>query len=56
MYRMATGHAGLTLADADAIVASQGYESKVNAEKGIEAVKTHAASAKVEDHTEAKPG
>jgi uncharacterized protein len=36
------------------IAASQGYETKANAEKGIEAIKTHAPHAKVEDHTEAK--
>ncbi len=28
-----------------------GYESKANAEKGIKAIKTHAPSAKVEDHS-----
>jgi uncharacterized protein len=33
------------------IAASQGY-TKANAEKGIEAIKTHAPSAKVEDHSE----
>jgi uncharacterized protein YegP (UPF0339 family) len=33
------------------IAASQGYETKANAEKGIEAIKTHAPGAKVEDHT-----
>jgi uncharacterized protein len=33
------------------IAASQGYESKANAEKGIEAIKTHAVNAKVEDHS-----
>jgi uncharacterized protein len=33
------------------IAASQGYETKANAEKGIEAIKTHAAHATVEDHT-----
>jgi uncharacterized protein len=33
------------------IAASQGYESKANAEKGIEAIKTHAPGAKVEDHS-----
>ncbi|HYB36086.1 MAG TPA: DUF1508 domain-containing protein [Mycobacterium sp.] len=38
------------------IAASQGYETKVNAEKGIESVKTHASNAKVEDLTEAKVG
>jgi uncharacterized protein YegP (UPF0339 family) len=35
------------------IAASQGYESKANAEKGIEAIKTHAAGAKVEDRSDA---
>jgi uncharacterized protein YegP (UPF0339 family) len=34
------------------IAASQGYETKANAEKGIEAIKTHAPGAKVEDHSE----
>lgn len=33
------------------IAASQGYGSKASAEKGIEAIKTHAPGAKVEDHT-----
>jgi uncharacterized protein YegP (UPF0339 family) len=33
------------------IAASQGYETKANAEKGIEAIKTHAPGAKVEDHS-----
>jgi uncharacterized protein YegP (UPF0339 family) len=28
------------------------YETKANAEKGIEAIKTHAPNAKVEDHSE----
>jgi uncharacterized protein YegP (UPF0339 family) len=32
--------------------ASQGYETKANAEKGIEAIKTHAPGAKIEDHSE----
>ncbi|MGB8208627.1 MAG: YegP family protein [Mycobacterium sp.] len=36
------------------IAASQGYETKASAEKGVEAIKTHATSAKVEDHSEAK--
>jgi uncharacterized protein len=34
------------------IAASQGYESKANAEKGTEAIKTHAPNAKIEDHSE----
>ncbi len=33
------------------IAASQGYETKASAEKGIEAIKTHASTATVEDHT-----
>jgi uncharacterized protein YegP (UPF0339 family) len=33
------------------IAASQGYESKANAKKGIEAIKAHALGAKVEDHS-----
>ncbi len=33
------------------IAASQRYESKANAEKGIEAIKTHAAGANIEDHS-----
>lgn len=36
------------------IATSQGYESKANAAKGIEAIKTHAPNAKIEDHAEAK--
>ena len=36
------------------IAASQGYETKASAEKGIETIKTHAPGAKVEDHIEAK--
>ena len=34
------------------IAASQGYETKPSAEKGIEAIKTHAHGAKFEDHRE----
>jgi uncharacterized protein len=34
------------------IAASQGCETKANAEKGIEAIKTHAPKAKVEDQSE----
>lgn len=33
------------------VTASQGYETKANAEKGIEAIKTHAPNAAVEDHS-----
>ena len=34
------------------IAASQGYESKANAEKGIEAIKAYAITAKIEDHSD----
>lgn len=37
------------------IAASQGYETKANAEKGIESVKTNAPSATVVDLTEQQP-
>jgi uncharacterized protein YegP (UPF0339 family) len=52
-------HAGkfrfhLKAPNGEIIAASQGYETKASAEKGIEAIKTHAPNAKVEDHTEAK--
>jgi uncharacterized protein YegP (UPF0339 family) len=33
------------------IATSQGYETKASAEKGIQAIRTHAPGAKVEDHT-----
>ena len=33
------------------IAASQGYETKASAEKGVQAIKTHAASANVEGHS-----
>ena len=38
-------------ANGEIIAASQGYETKASAEKGIEAIKTHASDAKVEDLT-----
>jgi uncharacterized protein len=38
-------------ASGEIIAASQGYETKANAEKGIEAIKTHAPRATVEDHS-----
>jgi uncharacterized protein len=41
----------LNAPNGEIITASQGYETKANAEKGIEAVKTHAASATVVDQT-----
>ena len=33
------------------IAASQSYETKASAEKGVQAIKTHAANANAEDHT-----
>lgn len=33
------------------IAASQGYETKANAEKGIESIRTHAPGAHIEDQT-----
>ena len=49
-------HAGkfrfhLKAPNGEIIAASQGYGSKASAQKGIEANKTHAASATVEDHS-----
>ena len=44
-------HFHLKAPNGEIIAASQGYETKASAEKGIEAIKTHAANAKVEDHT-----
>lgn len=48
-------HAGkyrfhLKATNGEIICASRGYETKANAEKGIEAIKTHAPGATVEDH------
>jgi uncharacterized protein YegP (UPF0339 family) len=37
------------------IAASQGYDNKANAEKGIESVKTNAPGARVVDLTEREP-
>lgn len=50
--RITPGSSGSIKApNGEIIAASQGYESTANAEKGIEAIKTHAPSAKVEDHS-----
>jgi uncharacterized protein YegP (UPF0339 family) len=54
LYEFGTGNCVVRSADRsgeEIIAASQGYETKANAEKGIEAIKTHAPGAKVEDHT-----
>jgi uncharacterized protein YegP (UPF0339 family) len=44
-------HFHLKAPNGEIIVASQAYASKANAQKGIDAIKTHAPGAKVEDHT-----
>jgi uncharacterized protein len=56
-FEISKDHAGkfrfhLKAPNGEIIAASQGYETKANAEKGIEAIKAHAANAKVEDHSE----
>jgi uncharacterized protein len=38
--------------EGEIIAASQGYETKASAKKGIEAIKTHAPGAAVEDHSD----
>jgi uncharacterized protein YegP (UPF0339 family) len=45
----------LKAANGEIIAASQGYDTKAGAEKGIESVKTNAASAAVVDVTEREP-
>jgi uncharacterized protein YegP (UPF0339 family) len=55
-FEISKDHAGkfrfhLKPPNGEIIAASQGYETKANAEKGIEAIKTHASDAKVEDLT-----
>ncbi len=50
-FEISKDHAGkfrfhLKAPNGEIIAASQGYESKANAEKGIEAIKTHAPKAK----------
>jgi uncharacterized protein len=56
-FEISKDHAGkfrfhLKAPNGEIIAASQGYETKASAEKGIEAIKTHAPGAKVEDHSE----
>jgi uncharacterized protein YegP (UPF0339 family) len=55
-FEIENDHAGkfrfhLKAPNGEIICASQGYATKANAEKGIDAIKTHAPGAKVEDHT-----
>ena len=45
----------LKAANGEIIAASQGYETRANAEKGIESVKKHAPDAKVEDLSDKEP-
>ena len=56
-FEITKDHAGkfrfhLKAPNGEIIAASQGYETKANAEKGIESVKTNAACAAVVDLTE----
>jgi uncharacterized protein len=58
-FEIIKDHAGkfrfhLKAPNGEIIAASQGYETKANAEKGIEAIKTHAPGANVEDQGEVK--
>jgi uncharacterized protein len=55
-FEISKDHAGkfrfhLKAPNGEIIAASQGYETKANAEKGIEAIKTHASIAAVVDKT-----
>ena len=45
----------LRAANGEIIAASQGYETRASAEKGIESIKTSAPDAKVVDLTEREP-
>ena len=45
----------LKAANGEIIAASQGYETKASAEKGIESVKSSASAAQVVDLTERQP-
>jgi uncharacterized protein len=56
-FEISKDHAGkfrfhVKAPNGEIIAASQRYETKANAEKGIQAIKTHAPNAKVEDHSE----
>ena len=55
-FGISKDHAGnfcfhLKAPNGEILAASQGYETKASAEKGIAAIKTHAPIAKVEDHS-----
>ena len=45
----------LKAANGEIIAASQGYDTKGSAEKGIESIKTNAPGAKVVDQTDREP-
>ena len=45
----------LKAANGESIAASQAYDTRASAEKGIDSVKTNAAAAKVVDLTEREP-
>jgi hypothetical protein len=49
--KVTPANSGSTLRPRTAKSSPPGYESKANAEKGIEAIKTHAPGAAVEDHS-----
>lgn len=55
-FEISKDHAGkfrfhLKAPNGEIVAASQGYETKANAEKGIESIKTHASGAAVVDLT-----
>jgi uncharacterized protein len=55
-FEISKDHAGkfrfhLKAPNGEVVAASQGYETKASAEKGIEAIKTHTRGATVEDHS-----
>ena len=59
-FEIMKDHAGkfrfhLKAANGEIIAASQAYDIRASAEKGIESVKTNAAGAKVVDLTEREP-
>jgi uncharacterized protein YegP (UPF0339 family) len=58
-FEISKDHAGefrfhLKAPNGEIIAASQGYETKASVEKGIQAIKTHAPNAKVEDQSETR--
>jgi uncharacterized protein YegP (UPF0339 family) len=56
-FEISEDHAGkfrfhLKAPNGEIIAASQGYQTKASAEKGVEAARRHARSAKVDEHSE----